>query len=209
MRKSVAAALLGVSLVASGARPAAQTQATNTVEEIRKQLLKLPYSGVFDFLAFTYDRGTVTLMGYTYRPNLKTDASRAVKRAPGVDQVIDKLEVLPVSLNDDEIRWKAYYAIYSDPFLSRYAPGGGLLWGHRHPFTAGFHGLGSSMFSGEMAGDYPIRIIVKNGKITLLGVVDSEADKTVAGMRARGVPGTFGMENLLVVEKDQEKSTSR
>jgi hypothetical protein len=54
------------------------------------------------------------------------------RRASGVDEVIDKIEQLPVSQFDDDLRWKAYYAIYRDPFLSRYAPGGGLLWGHRH-----------------------------------------------------------------------------
>lgn len=84
-----------------------------------------------------YDRGTVTLMAYAYQPVLKTDAVRAVKRVPGVDEVKDRIEVLPPSPNDDELRWKIYYAIYRDPFLSRYAPGGALLWGHRHPFGTG------------------------------------------------------------------------
>jgi osmotically-inducible protein OsmY len=59
----------------------------------------------------------------------------------------------------------------------------------------------------EPLGDYPLHIIVKNGRITLLGVVDAESDKTVAGMRAREVPGSFGVENELVVEKSKPKST--
>ena len=205
----VAIVVLGMTLLVSTTHMVAQTQAKSTIEEIRKELMQLPYYGVFDFLAFSYDKGTVTLMGYAYHPTLKQDAVRAVKRAPGVDQVIDKIEELPVSPNDDEIRWKTYYAIYRDPFLSRYAPGGGLLWGHRHAFGPGFHAMGMTRFPGmEPLGDYPIHIIVKGGKITLLGVVDSESDKTVAGMRAREVPGSFGVENELVVE-NQSKSSAK
>ena len=203
----LAAALVGLILALGIARPYA-ADAKSSVEEIRKELLQLPYYGVFDFLAFSYEKGTVTLMGYAYHSTLKRDAARAAKRASGVDQVIDKIEELPVSQNDDELRWKTYYAIYRDPFLSRYAPGGGTLWGHRHPFGPGFLGYGPAMFPGmEPAGDYPIHIIVKSGRITLLGVVDNEGDKTLAGMKARAVPGSFGVDNQLVVEK--EKSSVR
>ena len=198
----VAAALVGLAFALAGAHPSLSAEAKSTVEEIRKELMQLPYYGVFDFLAFSYDKGTVTLMGYAYHPTLKQDAVRAVKRAPGIDQVVDKIEELPVSQMDDELRWKTYYAIYRDPFLSRYAPGGGLLWGHRHPFGGGFHAMSPNRFPGmEPLGDYPLHIIVKRGTITLLGVVDTESDKTIAGMRAREVPGSFGVENDLVVEK--------
>src|ERR1700730_12003972 len=197
----LAVALASLTLVLAGARTAAQPQAKSTIDEIRKELMQLPYYGGFDFLAFKYDKGTVTLLGYAYRPGLKSDAARAVKRVSGVDQVVDKIEELTVSPNDDELRWKTYYAIYRDPFLSRYAPGGGVLWGHRHPFDDGFHAIGLRRFPGmEPLGDYPLHIILKRGTITLLGVVDSEADKTVAGLRAREVAGSFGVENELVVE---------
>ena len=201
----IAAAVVGVALVLAGGQPL-RADAKSSVEAIRKELMQLPYYGVFDFLAFSYDQGTVTLEGYAYQSNLKHDAVRAAKRASGVDQVIDKIEELPVSQNDDDLRWKTYYAIYRDPFLSRYAPGGGLLWGHRHAFSPGFHGLGSGRFPGmEPLGDYPLHIIVARGTITLLGVVDSESDKTVAGLRARGVPGAFGVENELTVEQEGRK----
>jgi hyperosmotically inducible protein len=205
------AALLGLAFVLAGARPALYADTKSPVEEIRKELMQLPYYSVFDYLAFSYDRGTVTLMGYAYHLGLKQDAVRAAKRAPGVDQVIDKIEELPASPMDDELRWKTYYAIYRDPFLSRYAPGGGMLWGHRHPFGPGFHGgLGGTRFPGmEPLGDFPIHIIVKNGRITLLGVVDNDSDKTVAGMRAREVPGSLGVENELMVEKEAPKSTKK
>jgi osmotically-inducible protein OsmY len=204
---SVFAAVVGLAI----AQVSAQTQGNKpTVEEIRKELLQLPYYSVFDFLAFSYEKGTVTLVGYAYRPALKGDAERAVKRVAGVDTVKDQVEELPVSFNDDELRWKAYYAIYRDPFLSRYAPGGGVLWGHRHPFLdRGLMPLGPSRFPGmEPAGDYPIHIVVKQGRITLLGVVDSEGDKTMAGMKAREVPGSFGVENQLTIDRPQPRGTS-
>jgi len=205
----VAAALLaGFAFVVAGVQPLLRADEKSSVEQIRKELLQLPYYGVFDFLAFSYDKGKVTLTGYAYHSTLKRDAARAAKRASGVDQVVDEVEELPVSQFDDELRWRAYYAIYRDPFLSRYAPGGGLLWGHRHPFGPGFHGIGFSRFPGmEPLGDYPLHIIVKNGRITLVGVVDTESDKTVAGLRAREVPGSFGVDNELVVENPRSKST--
>jgi BON domain-containing protein len=207
MQSRGAMALLGLALLCVPSQAQGQK---DPVEDIRKALLRLPYYGVFDFLAFGYDKGTVTLVGYAYRPTLKTDAERAVKRVPGVDTVVNKIEELPVSMTDDDIRWKAYYVIYGDPFLSRYAPGGDMLWGHRHAFGAGpFGRFGPSRFPGmEPAGDYPIHIIVNNGRITLLGVVDSEQDKIVANMKAREVPGVFGVENELVVDNDQ-KSTRK
>jgi hyperosmotically inducible protein len=199
-------AITGALLLLSNVRPPLGADAKSSVEAIRQELLQLPYYGVFDFLAFSYDKGTVTLMGYAYHATLKRDATRAAKRASGVDQVIDKIEELPVSQIDDELRWKTYYKIYRDPFLSRYAPGGGVLWGHRHPFSDDFHPMNFVRFPGvEPLGDYPLHLIVKHGTITLLGVVDSEADKNVASLRAREVPGAFGVENDLVVEKTRTR----
>jgi hypothetical protein len=204
----VAAALVGLTLVLAGAQPVLRADEKSSVEEIRKELLQLTYYGVFDFLAFSYDRGTVTLFGNVYHSTLKHDAARAVKRASGVDQVIDRIEQLPVSPFDDELRWRTYYAIYRDSFLSRYAPDGGLLGGNRHSLDEGFQAMSPRRLPGvEPFGDHPLHIIVKNGRITLLGVVDSESDKTLAGLRVREVSGSFGVENELVVEKSKAKST--
>jgi hyperosmotically inducible protein len=176
------------------------------IEQIRKELLRLPYYGVFDYLAFAYDKGTVTLVGYAYHPSLKNDAERAVKRAPGVDRVINNIEVLPLSQMDDELRWKIFYNIYGDPFLSRYAPGGDVLWGHRHPLLRSFYGFAGGPFPGmEPAGDYPIHIVVKNGRVLLLGVVDNEADKRMAEIRAREVGGSFEVQNQLLVDDESSK----
>jgi hyperosmotically inducible protein len=203
-------AVLSLTLAAAGVPALAQTQARSTIDEVRKNLLQMPYYGVFDFMAFSYNKGTVNLVGYAYYPNLKKDAERAVKRASGVDVVQNKIEELPPSQGDDDLRWKIYYAIYTDPFLSRYAPGGGMLWGHRHAYSGPFYGLGGEPFAGmEPAGDYPMHIIVKNLHVTLLGVVDNEGDKTLAGMKARQVPGSLGFDNHLMVEKEAPKAARR
>jgi hypothetical protein len=187
------ASVVLISGTALRADPAAENDPTS--EDIRRALLRLPYYGVFDYLAFTYDRGTVTLSGYAYRGTLKNDAVKAVQRVSRVDQVIDQIELLPVSQNDDRIRWSTFNRIYGDAFLSRYAPGGGLsLRSDRRFFGSRFPGS-------EPFGYYPIHIVVKRGQTTLLGVVDNESDRKVAGFRAREVPLTFGVENELLVAK--------
>ena len=205
LRGIVAGLALSVAAVAPGM---AQDRAVNVRQEIRHELLQLPYYGVFDFIAFKYDRGTAALMGYAYSTTLTHDAERAVKRVAGVDEVRNSIEQLPASQNDDELRWKVYYSIYSDPFLSRYAPGGAFLWGHRHR-VGPFSGIGGAGFEGmEPAGNYPIHIIVRNGRVTLMGVVDNDGDKTMAGMKARQVPGSFEVTNSLVVEGSHGRRSS-
>ena len=181
-------------LLFAGALPSAQKASADqqTIDNIRETLLRLPYYGVFDFLAFQYEKGTVTLSGFAYQPSLKREAVSAVKRVPRVDDVIDKVEELPVSPNDDRIRWQTFYQIYNDSSLSRYAPGGGLSRFDRRFEMARYPGM-------QPLGNYPIQIIVKGGRTLLLGVVDSELDKTLAGVRAREVPGTFAVENELVI----------
>jgi hypothetical protein len=196
-RRTIPAALITGLILAitcvTTARPAAQSVAVKeTTLQVERALQRLPYYGVFDFLAFGVDRGVVTLQGYAYHGNLKSDAARAVKRVSGVDEVANSIAVLPASQNDDRIRWATFYNIYTDDFLSRYAPGGAM--GVRHDLRS------SGRFPGmQPFGTYPIHIIVKGGRTTLLGVVDNESDKTVAGMRAREVSGVFAVENELVI----------
>lgn len=171
----------------------ARAPATDPTADIRQALLWLPYYGPFDAISFRYDRGTVTLEGSAYALGLKADAERAVKRVAGVDTVVNNIEPLPASANDDELRWKTFYAIYGNEFLSRYAPAGGL--GHWNAgFTRRERELGLEPF-----GQYPIHILVRHGRIDLLGVVDNQADRTAAELAARGVPGAFGVENHLQV----------
>jgi hyperosmotically inducible periplasmic protein len=190
-----AGALLAAAFTAT-ARPAAQPVAVKeTTLMVERALQRLPYYGVFDFLAFGVDRGKVTLHGYAYQGNLASDAARAVKRVSGVDEVANTITLLPASQNDDRIRWATFYKIYTDDFLSRYAPGGGMFARRELRSSARFPGI-------QPFGTYPIHIIVNHGRTTLLGVVDNEADKTVAGLRAREISGVFAVENELVISKN-------
>lgn len=142
--------------------------------EVRHELVTLPYYSLFDHLAFAVEPGgTVRLLGQTVRPTLKTDAERRVKGITGVERVINDIEVLPVSPNDDRIRRAVARNVYRTESLERY----------------GFQTIPS------------IHIIVKNGRVTLEGIVDTEGDKTVAGFKAREVGGVFEVTNNLRVER--------
>ena len=142
-------------------------------KEVRHELVMLPYYNVFDNLAFKVDGSTVTLLGQVTRPTLKSDAGRVVKSIEGVEKVVNNIEVLPVSPNDDRIRTAVYRAIYGHTALNRYG----------------------------LQAVPPIHIIVNNGNVTLEGVVANEADKNIANIQANGVPGVFSVKNNLRVEK--------
>jgi osmotically-inducible protein OsmY len=165
--------------------------ADETTRSVRKMLERLPYYGVFDFLAFSVERGVVTLAGYSYQ-GVRRDADMAAQRATGVVEVSNKIEQLPASLNDDRIRWATFYRIYADDFLSKYAPGGAHEVFREILDERRFPGM-------QPVGHYPIHIIVKNGRTMLLGVVDNAADRQIAEIRAREVTGVFAVENGLQV----------
>jgi len=186
--------LLSLALLGTIGGPTSATaqsiSSEDTVRSVRRMLERLPYYGVFDYIVFRVDRGTVYLAGYSFEGRLKADAEMAAKRASGVDEVANKIEVLPASQNDDRIRWATFYRVYADDFLSRYARGGVQevlqeLKDERH-----FPGM-------QPVGVYPIHIIVKNGRTMLLGVVDNQADRQIAEVRAREVAGVFEVENSL------------
>jgi hyperosmotically inducible protein len=139
--------------------------------EVRHELVILPYYGVFDNLAYRVDGNAVTLFGQVTRPTLKSDAENVVKSIEGVDRVINNIEVLPPSPDDDRSRLALYRAIYGFPSLNRYA----------------------------LAAVPSIHIIVKSGRVTLTGVVDNAGDKNAAGLQANGVPGVFAVENELQI----------
>src|SRR5271155_972103 len=153
-------------------QPSAKSQERIT-REVRHELLMLPYFGVFDNIVYKVDGYTVTLLGQVVRPSLKSDAENVVKHIEGVEKVDNQIEVLPTSPMDDRLRIQLYRAIYEYPALEKYA-------------------LGVQK---------PIRIIVKNGRVTLEGVVDNEGDKNIAGIRANGLPGIFSVTNNLQVVK--------
>ena len=166
--------------------------AEETTRSVRRMLERLPYYGVFDFIVFSVDRGTVTLAGYSYQQNLKADAAMAAGRASGVIEVANRIEVLPPSQLDERIRWATFYRIYADDFLSRYASGG-IQQVVRDVIDAGrFPGM-------QPVGTYPIHIVVRNGRTMLLGTVDNAADRQIAEVRAREVTGVFEVENGLTV----------
>jgi hyperosmotically inducible periplasmic protein len=149
------------------------TDESRIAREVRHELIMLPYYGVFDDLAFRVDGSTVTLLGSVTRPTLKSDAENVTKRIEGVKQVNNQIEVLPLSPMDDQIRMAEFRAIYGDPSLStRY----------------GFRAIP------------PIHIIVKNGHVTLEGVVANEGDKNLINVRANSVPNVFSVTNNLRVE---------
>src|SRR5918994_2871326 len=178
---------------------AAQSSSSEeTVRSVRRRLERLPYYGVFDFIVFRVNDGTVALAGYSYQGNLKKDAEHATKRATGVTEVLNKIELLPVSLSDDQIRWETFYRIYTDNFLSRYAPGGEYQVLREIDDERRFPGM-------QPVGIYPIHIIVKNGRTMLLGVVDTALDRQIAEVRAREVTGVFSVENGLTVESGRQK----
>lgn len=141
-------------------------------EKVRRELVTLPYYNIFDNLAFRLDGGEVTLLGSASRPVLASDAVNVVKRLPGVTKVNNQIEVLPLSRHDDRLRIQLVRAIYGQTALNRYA-------------------LGAQP---------PIRIIVKNGNVTLEGVVANEMDRNIAGIQANGVSGAFSVVNNLRVE---------
>ncbi len=175
--RTMLAAFIILTLSSAGwARQASDAPARATerlTREVRHELLMLPYLNVFDYLTYKVDGYNVTLMGEVTRPTLKSDAENVVKRIEGVEHVDNQIEVLPVSPNDDRLRLQLYRAIYGYGPMQKYA-------------------LGVQK---------PIRIIVKNGHVTLEGVVDNEGDKNIAKIRANSVSGAFSVTNNLQVVK--------
>lgn len=142
-------------------------------ENVRKALNSLAYYSVFDDLSYSVDGDQVVLAGQVSRPVIRNSAVRAVERIPGVTTVVDRIEVLPLSSYDDRLRVNAYYAIYGTPALSRYA----------------------------INGRPPIRIIVRNGDVTLEGVVNNDLDRKIAYNRIAGLPGAFTVTNHLRLDR--------
>jgi hyperosmotically inducible periplasmic protein len=165
-----------------------------TTMRVQRALQRLPYYGVFDFLAFGVDRGTVTLMGYAYRGSLKSEAVEALRRVEGVEHVVDKIELLPSSTQDEAIRWAMFSTLYGDSALSRYVPGGEARQRYDFAVFARFPNM-------QPVGMYPVHIIVKGLRTTLVGMVDNELDKTLASTRARQVPGVLGVDIDIAVAK--------
>lgn len=147
-------------------------------EKVRKELVTLPYYSIFDDMSFRVDGSTVTLMGSVTRPTLKSSAENVARRVAGVETVVNEIEVLPLSPVDNSIRLRVARAVYGQTALNRYA-------------------LGANP---------PIRIIVKNGNVTLEGIVNNAMERNIANIAANGVSGVFKVTNNLRVERGGSES---
>jgi hyperosmotically inducible periplasmic protein len=167
----------GAGYAAGAAAPPAAAPATAAAKnsltgQVDHALSMMPRYTIFDNISFRVKGTKVVLLGQVTDPVVKTDAENSVKGVKGVTQVVDKIEVLPLSPMDDQTRQAEYHAIYDYPSLSHY-------------------GLGSY---------HAIRIIVNNGHVTLYGTVDSKTDADTANIRANGVPNVFSVTNNLTVQ---------
>ena len=142
--------------------------------QVFKQIIKLPYYGVFDNIAFRVDGNTVTLYGKVVQPTTRRSAERVVEKIEGVENVVNNIEVLPLSNFDDSIRIRTLRTLSNGGALGRY-----------------FNGINP-----------PVRIIVERGNVTLEGFVANRGDYNLANILTRGVSGVFGVKNNLIVEKE-------
>lgn len=153
--------------------PTAQSAEERIERSIRKELITMPFLTIFDNLSYRVDGNTVYLYGQVIRPTLKSDAANRVARLEGIAHVNNQIEVLPLSPFDDRLRLAVARAVYGQPALNRYA-------------------LGANP---------SIRIIVKNGNVTLEGIVADAGARNIANLQANGVSGVFSVTNNLRVEK--------
>jgi hyperosmotically inducible periplasmic protein len=162
-------------------------------ERVQREIVRLDNYGVFDEIDFSVKGSTVTLTGLASRPTLKDSAERVTKKVEGVEKVVNQIEVVPLSPNDDSIRLRTYIAIYGHPTLSRLNPNRGVPWLGTLAQRAG------GITNDPPLGPHPIHILVKNGDVTLRGYVSSAAEKNIAGIQANGVPGVFSVKNEIAV----------
>jgi osmotically-inducible protein OsmY len=186
-----------------------QEDTLRIVQEVQKKLAGLTTYSVFDWITFGVQGKTIILKGYASRPILKSDAENAVKRIKGVENVINEIEVLPNSPNDDRIRANVYSRIYTQPSLAKYNANQGSI-----ARALGPGGRSVALMAGGITNDPPIgfhaiHIIVKNGNVALYGVVNNDMDKTIAGMQANSAPGAFSVDNDLIVQGSASKPAAK
>jgi hyperosmotically inducible protein len=173
-------AFVGTALLAASSFGAAASppEPTDLNAKVRQAINGLAYYGVFDDIGYTVNDGVVTLTGEVRTYPVHNSAISSVRNIPGVTRVIDNIEVLPLSPYDDNLRMRAYNAIFNYPALSRYA----------------------------IRSRSPIRILVKNGNITLTGVVNSEMDRELIFTRVNQLAGAFSVTNQLRLDSDVSAS---
>jgi hyperosmotically inducible protein len=197
MRRLIAPAIVAIVLAGSGfaadnknqqkdhndAFVAGPENEAQLAKQVRHALLMLPYYSIFDDLAFQLEPGGVVVLEGACPPeppwDIKKDAEEAVKRVPGVTQVVNRIKELPLSPMDWQIRRAVAQAIYGDPQIAmRY----------------GYQALP------------PIHVIVDNGHVTLEGVVDNQFDDTLIRTRVNQVPNVFSVtDHLKVLNENSAK----
>ena len=177
-----------------------QDEVLRIAKEVQKQIGTLPLYGVFDDIHFGIKGRSVILRGEASRPTLKSSAENVVKKIEGVETVDNEIEVLPLSPNDDRIRAGVYARIYGNQVLRRYTSnrGGAARWSSLTRRTMG-------ITNDPPTGYHAIHIIVKNGNVTLKGVVDNSGDSAIAEMQANSTPGVFRVDNDLYIANSGKK----
>jgi hyperosmotically inducible protein len=183
VKKIVAlAAVLVISASAAVAVPAdsmgQRTSYEQLAKQVRKELVTLPWYGVFDNLAYEINGSTVTLSGQVVQPSTRKDAERRVRKLAGVERVVNQIEVLPLSPFDDSIRVSAYRTLF---------------------------GWNSPLFRYGRGTNPSVHIVVGRGNLTLEGVVANEGDRRLANALVNSVPGVFSVTNNLRVENERAR----
>ena len=156
--------------------PVATDDAT-IAQKVAHEIRMYPYYSIWDNISFRVVNGRVELMGEVNQPWKKSDLGRAVSKVPGVGTVDNELAVAPLSPFDDQLRVQVARSIFRDPSLSRYS----------------------------MGAIPSIHIIVDHGHVTLEGVVATDMDKQIAGMRANSSMSLGTVTNNLQVEHPSAK----
>jgi hyperosmotically inducible periplasmic protein len=180
---ALGALLFGASVAVARDAPQAvlpQGPDGNIAKEVRHEIVMYSHYTIFDDIKFRVNQGQVVLEGAVTQPYKKSDLGKIVQQLPGITSITNDLKVLPLSSMDDRLRMQVARAIYRDPSLS----------------TLAFQALP------------PIHIIVDNGHVTLEGIVNSDMQKQIAGIRANSAGLSFGMvTNNLAVENPASKKS--
>ncbi len=171
--------MIATSAAVAAPKTSSEANASNhqVAGKVRHELVTLPFYGVFDNLAYKIDGSTVTLYGQVVRPTTRSDAARRVERIIGVTNVVNNIEVLPLSSFDDNLRLRTYRSVFNTSGLYRYA----------------------------MGANPSLHIVVNNGHVSLEGVVANKMDSQLAYFAANSVPGVFSVTNNLRVENEKAR----
>ncbi len=165
------------------------------IREVQRRIVRLSSLTAFDGISFSVAGSKVTLLGHAWRPALKNDAERAVSQIEGAE-VESRIEVLPTSSFDDDIRARAYVDIYGHSSLGRYSPGAGFSGFDRQRLFSDLTRFGLESAQ-QVQGVHPIHIIVKNGNVALVGMVNNNLDRQIAKTQVQTLSGVFSVENHL------------